>query len=461
MLIHRARGGKLDTEAKVQASPDKMIGAPIFISAAPYRYADREITAELITDAWKMPIIFSSLQFLSRLCFSTLTPTFVSIDGPEDDTKSDQIAQAAKQFKQLDRNLAQIGWHKSCTTLECLRSAGLGIWSFRQAFFEKIQIKLEGNLYGPRLQHLQGQSFDKAPSSFSDTTRYMQDEILKGVVYDVRTSELYLCQNVDANKEPIEIPIDQVVHIEDFGVPQNTSMLHSIASTIEFAKQARNDFRLAVKRVGTPKEVAEIDGDVLAKMAAQGLTVAGGYQTLVDYCNEMVIKQSSHQAEVALPGTHFKYPNIPVPLNPMEVEKFIEQLILSHFFAKNITEQLAQAVSVSAAPGKALLDAVISGHQEVPLTAFKELWQADFLDVNGYDLVIDFDLSSWTPKDRKDEQDRATALFINGASLVNDYRGTMGEKAYSKEQLQQLFEEQNALKRGQLPSMAGSGEPQE
>jgi len=441
MQIHRKVGGKLEVEAKTS----QMIGAPVAISATPYRYVDREITAELIVDAWKMPIIFSSLQFLSRLCFSALTPTFASIDGPEDDTKADQIAQATKQFKLLDRNLAQIGWHKSCTTLECLRAAGLGMWSFRQAFFEKDLQKLEGNLYGPRIQYLQAQSFSTMPSAFSDTARYTSDEILKGVVFDVRNSELHLCQKVDSNKEPIEIPIDQVVHIEDFGVPPNTSMLHSIASTIEFAKQARNDFRLAMKRVGTPKEVAEVDGDVLAKMKEKGIDITGGYQTLVDYCNNMVITQSSNQAEVALPGTHFKYPNIPIPLNPMDVEKFIEQLILSHFFAKNITEQLAQAVSVSSAPSKALLDSIISGHQEVSLTAFTELWQADFLDANGYDLVIEFDLSSWTPKDKKEDMELERAKhernlenYRSHAITINEYRQMEGLSELTTDEIKAL-----------------------
>jgi hypothetical protein len=452
--IHRKVGGKL-FEKQLNASEPQMVGAPVVIYSTPYRYQDRNVTPELIADSYKIPIIFSSLSFLNRLCFGGLSFKLESIDGPEDDTKKTQIDQALKQIKTIDKSLARIGINKNCSTLDCVRAGALSTWSYRQAFFEKIVTTQEGNLYAPRLQYLQGQSFSKTPTTLaSQTTRYKADELLHGVVFDIQDAEAHFFQNTDSIKEPVEVPADQILYIEDKGVPPNTSMLHSIMSTVEFAKQARHDFRLAMQRVGIPKEVAEVDGSVIAQMKTAGVEITGGYQTLVDYLNNMVVGQSNSQAEVALPGTRFKYPVIPIALNPMEVEKFIETLFYNHFFGKGITEQLAQAISTSGAPGKLLLDTIISGHQEVAGKPFEEMWQRDFIDINGYDLVISFDYWSWSPKDQKAEADKATTMFSVGGSLVNDYRSKMGEKAYDKVQLKQLFEEQNALKRGKLP-----GEP--
>jgi hypothetical protein len=448
--IHRKEGGKLYNA--VEAS---MIGAPVVIYQTPYNYIDRQITPEVIADSYKVPIIFSSLQFHNRLCLNGMEFKLESIDGPEDDTKSKQIEQALKQIKQIDKSFARIGRHKNCTTLDCMRTTSLEVLGYRQCLWEKT-IKLEkGNLYVPRLQHLPSQSFNKTPTiSYADSTRYQVDGILNGIVWDTLEAEVHFFQNTDSIKEPQEIPADQVLLIEDKGVPNNSSVMHSVLSTIEFMKQARHDFRLAMQRVGIPKMVAEVDGAVLATMKGANIDITGGYQTLVDYCNNMVRGQSTNQAEVALPGIRFRYPSIPIALDPMAVEKFIEQIIINHFFAKSITEQLAQAVSVSAAPGKALLDGVISGHQEVVGNPFTEqIWQ-EFLDLNGYDLIIWPDFVSWAPKDTKAESEKNTTIFAQGATLVNDYRAAQGLDAYTPEQLKQLFEEQNALKRGKLP-----GEP--
>jgi len=453
--IHRAIGGKL-FEKQQNAKEPQMVGAPVVIYSTPYRYIDRNITPEVIADAYKVPIIFSSLSFHNRLCLGGMNFKLESIDGPEDDTKQNQIDEAMKQIKQIDKSFARIGRHKNCNTLDCMRMTSLEVLGYRQSPWEVVTRLEKGNLYVPRLQHLPAQSFNKTPTTLaSQTTRYQADELLKGIVFDTQEAEVHFFQNTDTLKEPTEIPADQVLFIEDKGVPNNTSLMHSVISTIEFLKQSRHDFRLAMQRIGTPKEVAEIDGAALAQMKGAGVEITGGYQTLVDYCNNMVVGQSSNQAEVALPGTHFKYPNIPIALDPMAVEKFIEQIILNHFFAKGITEQLAQAVSVSAAPGKVLLDGVISGHQEVVGNPFcEEIWQKLFLDLNGFDLIIWSDFVSWAPKDQKAEQDKATAIFAQGAATVNDYRADMGKDPYTPAQLTQLFEEQNALRRGKLP-----GEP--
>ena len=456
MKIHRRIGGKLYNAA----APQQMVGAPVVVYQTPYRYVDRQITADMLVDSYKMPLIFSSLSFLSRLCFGGLDFKMESIDGPEDDTKELQITQALSQIKEADKTLARIGRNKNCTTLECVRKAALEGWTFNRAFFERAQQMGEGNVYYPRLQHLPSQSFNRTPASVSGNNRYQVDNILKGIIFDTQEAEPHFFQNVDAIREPIEIPADQLMFIEDTGIPDNTSLLHSVASTIELMKQARHDFRLALARVGTPKEVAEVDGAALAAMKNAGIDIAGGYQSLVDYCNNMVQTQSTNQAEVALPGVKFRYPVIPIALNPMDVEKFIEQIILNHFFAKAITEQLAQAISVSSTPGKALLDSVISGHQEVIGKPFEKLWQ-EFLDINGYDLLVSFDYWSWSPKDQKAEADKATTMFSVGGSLVNDYRAAMGEDPYTPEQIRQLFEEQNALKRGTMPGEPGEATEQE
>jgi len=138
-------------------------------------------------------------------------------------------------------------------------------------------------------------------------------------------------------------------------------------------------------------------------------------------------------------------------INPMEVEKFIEQIILNHFFGKAITEQLAQAISVSSAPGKQLLDTVISGHQEVAGKPFEQLW-SDWLAMNGYDLVMKFDYWSWAPADQKANLDKAIQTFGAGLSLINDARASLELDPYTPEQIKQLLDEQSALRRGTIPN---------
>lgn len=51
----------------------------------------------------------------------------------------------------------------------------------------------------------------------------------------------------------------------------------------------------------------------------------------------------------------------------------------------------------------------------------------------------------------KAESDKATTIFAQGAATVNDYRAMMGQKPYSAQELLELYEEQNALKRGRIP----------
>jgi len=128
------------------------------------------------------------------------------------------------------------------------------------------------------------------------------DDILKGILFDTAETELHFYQNIDNIKEPIEIPADQVLYIEDLGVPHNTSMLHSIISTVEFLKQARHDFRLALKRVGIPKEVASIDGRELAALATANINIAGGYQTLVSYANDLWPINPATRRKLRCPG---------------------------------------------------------------------------------------------------------------------------------------------------------------
>jgi len=135
----------------------------------------------------------------------------------------------------------------------------------------------------------------------------------------------------------------------------------------------------------------------------------------------------------------------------MEVEKFIEQIILNHFFGKAITEQLAQAISVSSTPGKQLLDTVISGHQEVAGKPFEQLW-TEWLAMNGYDLVMKFDYWSWAPADQKANLDKAIQTFGAGLSLINDARASLELDPYTPEQIKQLLDEQSALRRGTIPN---------
>ena len=429
------------------AKGTKALGAPVVAYSTPYLYVDRNITPELISDAYKVPIIFSSLSYLNRLCFGGLDFRLESVDGKEDDTKQSQIDAALPQIKKIDASLARIGRMKNCTTLDCVRVAAMELWSWRKCLFEKATSLGEGNVYSLKLQNLPGDSFNRTPSVFLGNRRYQPDDILKGILFDTSDAEIRFYQNVDSMLEPVEIPADQVLYIEDIGVPHNTSLLHSIMSTIEFLKQARDDFRLALKRVGIPKEVASIDGRELAALKTAGINISGGYQTLVSYANELIANQSSNQAEVALPGVRLSYPSIPIAINPMEVEKFIEQIILNHFFGKAITEQLAQAISVSSTPGKQLLDTVISGHQEVAGKPFEQLW-TDWLAMNGYDLVMKFDYWSWSPADQKANLDKAIQTFGAGLSLINDARASLELDPYTPEQIKQLLEEQNALKRG-------------
>jgi len=154
------------------AARPQIVGSPVVVYQTPYMYVDRNITPDLISDAYKVPIIFSSLSYLNRLCFGGLDFRLESIDGGNDDTKQGQIDSALPQIKKIDSSLARIGRMKNCTTLDCIRMAGMEIWSWRKCLFERAISLGEGNIYSLKLQSLPGKSFNRVPTAFSGNNRY-------------------------------------------------------------------------------------------------------------------------------------------------------------------------------------------------------------------------------------------------------------------------------------------------
>ncbi len=421
----------------------------------PPAYIQRLISPYVISEYRGIPCVLSSLISLSRLCFHGCNPKFTSIDGPEDDTKGPQIKAATKQFKQMNKSIGRVGKSKKLGILPLIRYAGLEGWSYRQAVFQ-FEMEQKGSWINPKeIQALPTISFARPAASItSEVNRYTPDKIVPGIVFDRDQDQTRFFQSQRIGDVPQELDPESIIYIEDIAMPDSQSMMKAIVPIVEKIREADTSGMLALHRVGVPNQVAELDVAAVEKMSQLDPTFQ--VQAVLNYMQEMTENQGSDTAKLAVGGMKLSYPNIPMPINPWDVEQVLEKKIIDFWFHRNILEQTGSSISTTMNPQKALLDLHIASERIIYGQPFEAWLQKEWVDVNGFDLDFAFDWWSWESTDPAAEWAAERQDFVAGALGIDEYRQRRGYGKLTPEQKKQMIEDHTELSKGQgLNAAAG------
>lgn len=416
---------------------NRLFGVPIVSMPRTYRYVNRNISAQVIADLAKVPKVLSAMVTLSRLCFPGFDLHVYPLDDG-DDTQTEKIEVAKAKISKIDASLGRIGKRANSCTLDMIRATMRDTLCYRQSIFEVVW-KIDDGWLVPRVQHLPPLSFSRMPTKIAGQERYIADKLLPGVVFDTSEARTEFWQTQTPSAQPIQLDSDTILYIEDIAVPDDTSFLGSLAPSIIQWQEMRKNLMLAVHRIGAPNEVAQIE------MPAKDAPLAININDLVNYAKDLIMSQGSETAKVSMPGMHLEYPNISMPLNPLDPDQYLKKEIIEHFFARDILEVTSQAISATNAPVKALLDQLVSGYREVNGAPWEAFWNK-FLEENGFDLRCQFQYWDITPKDIAAERAHMIMSLNAGTMLVNEYRRMNGWPEYDDAQMEQLKAERQAIK---------------
>lgn len=386
----------------------------------------RNITPALLVADRSVAPVQSAIRGLARLCFAGFTPVFESIDEG-DDTKQKQIDECKAEFKRMDGSLGRIGKTKRSGTLKLIEGAFIQGCTFRQSIFEFAHGIEEGGWDNiSEIQLLPGETFASAPSDAAGNDRYVPDKILPGVVCD-KTEDLAKFYQSQGMGKTQELDPESVIYIEDSTLSEDVSMLRALVPTIEQFKTNREWAMLAVRRAGVPNMNAEVDAKDIASLLQAGYPPENlKVEEMISYGKELVEAQGYETAYGTIPGVHLKYPNISMPLNPWDVDQYLKQEVLNFIFAKDVTESLAQAISVSSSPTKAVIDAIVAAERETWGAPFEKFYNKNWLEANGYDLRVYFEWAEWSAPDKKAEADETRADMTAGLITINEARQRRG-----------------------------------
>lgn len=416
---------------------NELYGASIYNQSRIIPSYRRPVTAATISEILKVPKVLSSITTLSRLCFPGFDYNIIALDE-NDDTQSENILQVSKKLKELDQKIGIFGRHAKVSMIDLLRRTMLDTLCYRQAIFEYVYEKDSDGWLVPKVQHLPAISFSQSAAGLIGNSRYAQDYLLPGIIYDVNTKQIRFFQKVSSYDEPKELDSEQILYIEDVAMPADTSMVASLVPVVMQWQELRKNLMLASHRIGVPNEIAQIE------LPSENGSVVN-ISDLINYAKDLVTNQSGETAKVSLPGMKLEYPNISMPLNPIDPDQYLKREIIEHFFARDILEVTTQAISASSAPGKLLLDQIVAGYREVngkPWESFINNW----LEINGFELKCEFLYWDITPKDQAAERKHMLDSLKAGSMLINEYRRLNGLREYTDEELERLFNERNRLK---------------
>jgi hypothetical protein len=437
----------------INAASTGLQSVPIAAVCKPYNWVDRKIDAPLIADSRKVPKVLSCITSLVRFACPGFDWNLAPIDS-SDDTQSKAIDAALKAIKSIDKRIGRVGKSRKAGTLGLVRRTTLDTLSYRQSVNEWAQglitdIPGMGQLNGPtEVQNVPSMTLYRPPTTYNDPDKFITDNLLKGIIFDIQQDKPRFFQARKWMEEPAEVNSDQILYIEDLGIPDDTSFLGALVPSIEQWKAMRKNLMIGMHRgMAAPNEVARMDILDIATAKEKGISI--NLDDLQAYATALVENQGTETAKLAVPGLRLEYPSISLPLNPTEPDKFLQMEIIAHFFARDILEVTAQAISATSAPGKAVLDMLIASYRETNGKPWEDWWYNTFLEPNGWgDLSISFDWWDWTPKDQSIQIKDATLQFQAGGSLINDYRKKCGDTPYSDEELTKLYAERQSLAGG-------------
>lgn len=466
MKFYESIRRRLRLPAYQEAATTKLLGQPVVRQTT---YApgaiNRNITPALLVADRSVFSVQSALRGLSRLCFAGMTPVFQALDEG-DDTKQKQIDECNAEWKRMDSRLGRVGKKKRAGTLRLIEGAFMQGCTFRQSVFEFSHGVEEGGWDNiTEIQLLPGETFASAPSSAVGNDRYVPDKILPGIYFDKTDDLTRCCQTLGMGKTQ-ELDPESVIYIEDGSLPDDISLVRALIPTIEAFKSNREWAMLAMHRVGVPNMVAETDAKDIAALIQAGTVGAdiAKVQEAIESGQQLVEAQGYDTAYSVPPMVRLKFPNISMPLNPWDVDQYLKQEILNFVFAKDVTESLAQAISVSSSPTKAVIDAIVAAERETWGSPFERFFNEHWLEANGFDIQMYFEWADWTPADKKAEAEMTRADMTAGLITINEARQRQGYAPLGKvtidgverDERDLLYEEIKARKGG-----ASSVAPQE
>lgn len=406
-----------------EAAPSKTLGrAVIKQTTKPAGHVNRQITPELMAENRGAAPVQSALTMLNRLCFPGFDFVLKPMDDDEGKAVQKKIDEAKTEIKRNDARIGRVGKQKNVGTLGLCRGAFLEGCTFRQSVVEYATKFEEGWIQFSDVQLLPGTSFSTAPPALAGNERYISDKILPGIVFDSGDDLTRFFQGHGMGRYE-EIGPENVLYLEDASIPDDTSMMRAVTPTIEAWKEVRRIAMLTEGRVGVPNEIAQLDAKDLVALTGAGVEV--NISDLRDYAEDLVVNQGFDSAKVSPAGLRLQYPNIPIPLDPWEADQYLKVEILNFFFGKDITEQLSQAISISASPAKALLDARIASERELWGRPFEALWNL-WLELNGFEFTCELAWWDWTPDDQEAEAKAARDDLIAGIITINEAREKRG-----------------------------------
>jgi len=421
-------------------------GVPVARYNAPIGYVDRLLTPELLQAERSVPVVFSSLLGLGRLCFGGFDHKLSPID-PSDDGQEKQIDTCMAEIRRIEKRIGRVGKAKNTGTLGLIRATALDGWSFGKAFVEKALINEAGWMNFADVQLLPAQSFGMSVSACTGP-QYIVDKILPGVIFDTSVNQVRCFQAIDATTRR-EIAPENLIYIQDAMIPEDLSFIKVLAPVIEAWKEVRRYGMTAEKRVAVPNAVASLESKDLAALVASKIPI--DIKKMIAYAESLTKTQGNMNQKVTIPGIKLSYPSISMPLDPWEADAYLKKEIVDFFFHRDILEVTAQAISATNAPAKDLLDIHIASERECWAKPFEDMWSGWLLD-NGWELQDTFDWWDWAPKDQTALVSRAIMKVNAGIMLVNDARRECGDTEYDEAQLAQLKEERAQIK----PVGAGS-----
>ena len=426
-----------------EASTGSMSGQPVIVASGSYptNYRARTYTPATLADALTVVPVFSALTALSELAFTGFEFNPTPLDQG-DDTQQKKIALAKKEAERINARIGQVGMIKNVGTLGLIKGAFIDGAAYRSSISE-FSLAYDGKWQNfDDVQLLPGDSFDRAPTSGASYGTTKSDSILPGIVYDARARETRFYQRQGTTT--VELDPERILFISDATIPASTSHLKAVIPIVEQWKTICDYGMIAARRVSVPNEIAQVDGKEIAALnadGATGLTPAA----VEDYARGMVERQGYDTAKLSIAGMRLQYPKVTMPLNPWEIRDQLEKAILDFWFHKAILESVAQAVSVSSAPEKDLIDRRISTERETYGAPWERLW-SDWLEWNGFDLRMEFDWWSWAPADQEPEAKNAREDLAGGVCTIDEARSRRGLPALDDATRARLYEERKALR---------------
>jgi hypothetical protein len=449
-LRTRIRGWRQSREA----SRSDPTGRPVAVSSSsPANYRAHTYTPATLADALTILPVFSALTGLSQLAFTGFDFDPKPLDEG-DDTQQKKIDLVKKEAQRIDARIGQVGMVRKVGTLGLIKGSFLQGAAFRTSLAE-YSMAYDGKWYNfDDIVLLPGESFDKAPTSGASYGTTKSDAILPGLVYDIpsRSTRYYQRQGTTT----VELDPDRVICITDTTIPASTSHLKTVMPLVDQWRTICDYGMLAARRVSVPNEIAQVDGKEIAALneaGATGLTP----KSVEKYARSLVERQGYDSTKLSIAGMRLEYPRVTMPLNPWVIRDQLEKAILDFWFHKAVLESVAQAVSVSSAPEKDLIDRRISTEREIYGEPYEALW-SDWLAQNGFDLRMELGWWSWAPADQKAEAENARADLTNGLCTIDEARAKRGLPALDKKTRAILYEERRALRGVDVGAVVGGGE---